>query len=106
MPWKYPSGPAWGLLLGVFGLVAVCAGLAPAERDGVLAGLKPGMPVTLSEKAGRFEIGVFPDTPGPLGHEVVALGNDFVAVKDIAGFTETWIPIYSIACVKTTKIPR
>jgi len=86
--------------------VGTALGLAPAERSGALAVLKPGMPITLTEAAGRFEITTLSGVPGPLGHEVIAVGDEYVAVKDAAGVTETWIPIYSVACVKTINVPR
>jgi hypothetical protein len=83
--------------------VVAAAGLAPAERGGALAGLKPGMPVALRESGGRFEISVFDGLPGPLGHALIAVGDDYIVVRHIAGVAETWIPVTSIACVKTVK---
>jgi len=93
--------------LAVFMIVlATSAGMAPAGRVGVLGGLRPGLAITLTEAADRFEISILPGVPGPLGHEVTAVGEDYVAVKDIAGVTETVIPLFSIKCVKTLRLPR
>jgi hypothetical protein len=94
--------------IGSLGLLIVtvvaAAGLAPAERLGVLSLLKVGMPVTLKETVGgRFEIGIIDGVPGPLGHEVVEVAADHVVVRDITGVVETWIPIYSLACVRRTN---
>jgi hypothetical protein len=44
-----------------------------------------------------------PGVPGPLGHEVTAVGEDYVAVQDFTGTTETVIPLFSIKCVKTLR---
>lgn len=97
---------AVGSLAGFIILLAASAGMAPAERVGVLGGLRPGLAITLTEAEGRFEIGILPGVPGPLGHEVTAVGEDYVAVKDIAGVAETVIPLFSIKCVKTLRLPR
>lgn len=102
----YRRVTAYGLLAGFMSVLATCAGMAPAERGGVLGGLRPGLAITLTEAAGRFEIGILPGVPGPLSHEVTAVGEDYVAVKDIASVTETVIPLFSIKCVKTMRLPR
>jgi hypothetical protein len=87
-------------------VIAAVTGMAPAERGGALGGLRPGMAITLTEAAGRFEIGVMPGVPGPLGHEVTAVGEEYVAVQDFTGATETVIPLFSIKCVKTLRPPH
>jgi len=96
--------------IGIFAMLIVtvvaAAGLAPAERLGVLSPLKVGMPVTLKETGGRFEIGIIDGVPGPLGHEVVEVAADHVVVRDITGVVETWIPIYSLAYVRRTNAQR
>lgn len=102
----YRSVTGFVLLAGFIIALATSAGMAPAERVGVLGGLRPGLAITLTEAEGRFEIGILPGVPGPLGHEVTAVGADYVAVKDIAGVTETVIPLFSIKCVKTMRLPR
>jgi hypothetical protein len=102
----YRSMIGCGSLAGFMIALAASAGMAPAERVGALAGLRPGLAIALTEAADRFEISIQPDLPGPLGHEVTAVGDDYVAVKDIAGVTETVIPLFSIKCVKTLRLPR
>ena len=102
----YRSVMGYGLLTGFMIVLAMSAGMAPAERVGVFGGLRPCLAITVAEAAGRFEISILPGVPGPLGHEVTAVGNDYVAVKDIAGVTETVIPLFSIKCVKTMRLPR
>jgi len=96
--------------IGIFALLIVtvvaAAGLAPAERLGVLSPLKVGMPVTLKENGGRFEVGIIDGVPGPLGHEVVEVAADHVVLRDVAGVVETWIPVYSLACVRRTNTRR
>jgi hypothetical protein len=80
-------------------------GFAPGQRDGVLSGLKPGMPVSLSENAGRYEIGVFSKGPEVLGYKVLEVGADYLVLEDISGIKELRIPLYSIKSVITTKLP-
>jgi hypothetical protein len=96
----------FGLLAGCVILLAAAAGMAPAERGNALSGLRPGLAIKLTEAEGRFEIVVLPNAPGPLGHEVTAVGNDYVAVRNITGISETVIPLVSIKCVKTLRQSR
>jgi hypothetical protein len=102
----YRSMIGCGSLAGFLIVLATSAGMAPAERVGALGALRPGLAITLTEAADRFEISILPGVPGPLGHEVTAVGEDYVAVKDVAGVTETVIPLFSIKCVKTMRLPR
>jgi hypothetical protein len=99
----YRSAFAMTSAAGCVIVIAAVTGMAPAERGGALGGLRPGLAITLTEAAGRFEIGVMPGVPGPLGHEVTAVGEDYVAVQDFTGTTETVIPLFSIKCVKTLR---
>lgn len=85
-------------------ILIAAAGQAIAERDpaefrGVAAVLTPGLGVTLGDKAGGYEITVLKGVPGPRSHKVVEVGADYIVVIDIAGITQTLIPIYSLACV-------
>lgn len=85
-------------------LLAASFGMGPAKQQGVLSGLRPGLAVRLTESEGRYEISVMPKIPGPLTHEVIAVGENYVAVKDLTGITETVVPLYSIKCVKTFRL--
>jgi hypothetical protein len=73
-------------------------------RKGFLSVLKEGQTVTLKENAGRYEITVMKGVR--LGHKVIEVGADYVVVEDIAGVTETRIPIYSIKSIVRLKVPR
>jgi hypothetical protein len=96
-----------GLGLSAFLIIAMAAsaGMGPVRQEGALSGLRPGMAIRLTESEGRYEIGIMPKIPGPLTHEVIAVGENYMAVKDITGITETVIPLYSIKCVKTFRLP-
>jgi hypothetical protein len=80
------------------------SGQAPARPQGVLAVLRAGQAVNLKESSGRFEIGVFDKGPDVLGHKIVEVGNDYVVLQDIAGVSETRIPLYSVKAVTTWKV--
>lgn len=84
-------------------VLVVASGQAPAERSGLLAELKPRMPVSLKQVAGRYEIGLLDGVAAPLGHEVVEVGLDHVVVKDVVGVSRIWIPVYSLASITTTR---
>lgn len=75
----------------------------PAKKPGVLVVLEKGMPVSLKESGSGYVIGYLPDLKVN-SHKVIEVGVDYVVVEDIAGITQTRIPIYSIKAVTVTKI--
>ena len=70
-------------------------------RKGFLSVLKEGQAVVLKETAGRYEITLMEG-----GHKVIEVGPDYVVVEDIAGVTETRIPIFSIKSIARIKVNR
>jgi hypothetical protein len=70
-------------------------------RKGFLSVLKEGQSVVLKESAGRYEITLMDG-----GHKVIEVGPDYVVVEDLAGVTETRIPIYSIKSIARIKGPK
>jgi hypothetical protein len=95
-----------------FFAVLLCATLAFAclspeasgqekARKGFLSVLKEGQSVVLKESAGRYELTLMEG-----GHKVIEIGPDFVVVEDLAGVTETRIPVYSIKSIARIKGPK
>jgi len=70
-------------------------------RKSFLSVLKEGQAVVLKEAAGRYEITLMDG-----GHKVIEVGPDYVVVEDIAGVTETRIPVYSIKSITRIKGPK
>ena len=87
---------------------AVLLGQPRASREsppaGVFAGLHVGQEVGVKDLGQRYEIRLFANSTAPLGHRVVELGPDYIAVKDIAGVSLTRIPIYAIKSVVTMNV--
>ena len=89
--------------------VLLCATLALSPvangqekgRKGFLSVLKEGQGIVLKEAAGRYEITLMEG-----GHKVIEVGPDYVVVEDIAGVTETRIPIFSIKSIARIKVNR
>lgn len=92
--------------------VLLCAALAiaclsPAAngqekgRKGFLSVLKAGQAIVVKEVGGRYEITLMDG-----GHKVIEIGPDYVVVEDIAGVTETRIPVYSIKSITRIKANR
>jgi hypothetical protein len=73
------------------------------KGSGVLSVLHPDQPVAVKKAGGRYEITVMPKVPGPLGHQVVEVGSNYLVVQDLVGVTETRIPIWSIKCVSVLR---
>ena len=70
----------WLAMLAVIGIRVLCSfGAPPAEERAAkatfLERLKPGQAVSLTEKDGRYEIGMFPENFRPLSHNVVEIGQ-------------------------------
>lgn len=95
----------------IVAISAVClvlfaaSGLAPGPKEGVLSVLKPGMPISLTDKDGGYEIGIFTNGPDMLGHKVLEIGVDYLELVDVSGIKELRIPIYAIKSLVTTKLP-
>jgi hypothetical protein len=70
----------------------------PAARRTVFSTLKIGQPVTLKDRAGLYEVGTV-DDGGTLTHKVAEVGDDYIAVRDEAGVTESRIPVTAVRAV-------
>jgi hypothetical protein len=70
-------------------------------RKSFLSVLKEGQSVVLKESAGRYEITLMDG-----GHKVIEVGPDYVLVEDLAGVTETRIPVCSIKSIARIKGPK
>jgi hypothetical protein len=99
--------PLFALLLAAFvtlGSVTPTSHGQDAPRRGFLSALQERQSVTLRENAGRYEITLIANVR--LGHRVIEVGTDYVVVVDVAGVTETRIPIYSIRSIVRVRVPR
>jgi len=99
----------WLAMLAVIGIMALCSfGASPAEERAAkatfLERLKLGQPITITEKDGRYEIGMFYKDMRPLAHNIVEIGQDYLVVRDIVGVTDTVIPVYSIKAVRVLRL--
>jgi hypothetical protein len=70
-------------------------------RKSFLSVLNEGQAVVLKEAAGRYELTLMDG-----GHKVIEVGPDYVLVEDLAGVTETRIPVYSIKSITRIKGPK
>lgn len=95
-------------ILGVLALGFLTASAqAPAEKQPTfLSALKEGQSVTLKQDAGRYEITTVEGVAAVQGHKVMEIGNDYIVVQDIAGVTESRIPLFSIKAIVRLKVPR
>jgi len=90
------SVAALGMVVGM--VVAGGASGAQGKRAvGALAGLTVGRPVSLKDEGTVYEVTVMDETL-PTGEEVAEVGDNYLVVKDSAGF-ETRVPITSIKAV-------
>jgi len=73
-------------------------------RKGFFSVLKEGQSVSVKDVGGRFDITLIRDVK--LGQKVIEVGNDYIVVEDVAGVTETRIPVYSIRSIVRLKLPK
>lgn len=95
-------------IIAVLLCVAVVLGCLSPETSGqekgrksFLSVLKEGQAVVLKEAAGRYEITLMEGA-----HKVIEVGPDYVVVEDLAGVTETRIPVYSIKSITRMKVSK
>jgi hypothetical protein len=92
------------LLFLAIAVVAVASGQAPAKDRGLLSVLHAGQAIALKDAGAGYEIQLLVNGPEPLGHKVIEVLGDCVVVEDLAGVSQTRIPIYSIKSIVVTKL--
>ena len=89
----------------VVALIAAGAALsaqnAPKAKS-ILSTLKVGKSVSLKDEGAGYSIS-FLDEEVPQSHTVIEIGDDFVVMRDIAGVTETVVPVYSLKSIERVK---
>jgi hypothetical protein len=100
--------PVWaclGVLVTVLALSAAPGADETKKPKGVFSALKVGQSVSLKDEGSAFTLTVFePDLPQ--SHKVIEVGDNFIVVRDIAGISDTTIPVFSlksIVKVRTNK---
>jgi hypothetical protein len=97
--------PKWMSLTAVVVVLALSSSFAveaPKKSNRVFSALKVGQPVNLKDHGAAFSIS-FMDDGTPLTHTVVEVGEDYVVVQDVAGVTDTIVPVYSLKGVVKTR---
>lgn len=95
------------LAVAVAASVLNVSGQAPEKpQSGFLAAFKGGESVNVKEVAGRFEITSADDGLTVLSHKITEIGSDYITVEDLAGVSETRIPIYAIKGLVKLKLPK
>jgi hypothetical protein len=87
-------------------LAAVAATAAEERKTGLFAPLAEGQRVNLKEKDGRYVISAVVGVTQT--HIVNEIGNDYIALQEIGGLTETRIPVTAVKAVLVTRagVPR
>jgi hypothetical protein len=80
-------------------LIAMTLGAdATKKPKGVFSALKVGQSVSLKDEGSAFTLTVFePDLPQ--SHKVIEVGDNFIVVRDIAGISDTTIPVFSLKSI-------
>ena len=86
-------------------VLVAASGQAPGrpKPPPFLAPLQPNQFVKLDETVGGYEIQVFENVPGVLGHTITEIAADHVVIEDVAGTTITRIPLHAIRGVVVTR---
>ena len=86
-----------GLVVVAFVVMALGADETKKPK-GVFSALKVGQSVSLKDDGSAFTLTFF-DPDLLQSHKIVEIGDNFVVLRDVAGVTETTIPIYSLKAV-------
>jgi len=90
------------LLLLILLVAASGQAAARPKPPAFLAPLEADQFVKLKDVGVGYEIHVFENVPGVLGHTIVEVAADHVVVEDVAGITRTRIPFHAIKSVVVT----
>lgn len=92
----------WMLIVCLIAVgMALGAQNAPKQRS-VFSIFKVGQSVNLKDHGSAYSISVFEDDV-PLSHTVVEVGDDYVVVRDIAGVTDSMVPVYSVKAIEKVR---
>lgn len=96
----------WRWLIAGAALLLAASVAASRPEDapdrGLFASLKIGQPVALKDVGESYVISTM-EEPLPMTHEVVEVSDDYIVLKDVAGLSETRIPIYAVKAVVHLK---
>ena len=93
----------WIGLVAVVALVAVAIGADETKKPkSVFSALKVGQSVSLKDEGSALTITFF-DPELPQSHKVVEVGENFIVVRDIAGVTETTVPVYAVKSIMKVR---
>src|SRR5579875_1666524 len=91
------------VVLGFVGVFSMATSQPPpAARRPIFSTLKVGQTVAVKERNGLYEVSTM-DEAGPLTHKVAEIGEDYLAVRDEAGATESRIPVTAVRAVIHVK---
>lgn len=75
----------------------------PADkRPGLFSTLKVGQAVTIKERTGRYTVSTMDGIGGE--SRITEIGDDYIAVRDAAGLTETRVPVSAVSAVVHTAL--
>lgn len=94
------------LLVAASGAFTVTAQAPAVKNRTFLSALKQGQHVSLKQDAGRFEITTVEGVASVQGHKVIEIGAEYVVIQDVAGVTESRIPLWSIKAITRLKVPQ
>ncbi|HUT36974.1 MAG TPA: hypothetical protein VNE39_26055 [Planctomycetota bacterium] len=90
------------LALAALAVVAVYAQEPAPPAGGVLAGLRVGQNIAMTDAGAAVQLTVFAvERPGPF--KVTEVGADYVVIQDLAGLNEHRIPLTSIKALTHVK---
>jgi hypothetical protein len=89
----------WIGLVVIVALVAAAIGADESRKPkGVFSALKVGQAVSLKDEGSAFTITFF-EPELQQSHKVVEIGDNFIVLRDIAGISDTMVPIYSVKAI-------
>ena len=92
-----------GVVLAVIAVSSLPGADEIKKPKGVFSSLKIGQHVTLKDEGTAFTISYF-DQEMLLAHKVVEVESDHIVVRDLAGVTETTVPVYAVKGIVKVRV--
>lgn len=68
------------------------------KSKGIFTMIKEGQAVDLKDEGAAYSISVYGGDL-PTSHTVIEVADDYIVVRDVAGITETALPVYSVKSI-------
>lgn len=92
----------WILIVSLIAVVTTLSAQNAPNPKSVFSILKVGQAVNLKDHGSAYSLSIIEDEV-PLSHTVVEVGVNYVVVRDIAGVTDSVVPVNAVKAIERVK---